>query len=465
MIKKVSFIEARSPGVHVFSKFPIPRLGSLQLSTILKELGYEVKVFIEDIAEVDWSYVEDSDIVCISTITPTAIRAYEIGDRLRALGIPVVMGGAHPTFMAEEALQHADYVIKGEGETGLPKLLQYLNRGTPSLSDIEGLSYIDRTGKVYHNPVAPLIEDLDTLPMPDYSLVHGWTKSNVYALYTSRGCPYNCKFCSVIQMFGRKYRHKSVEKTLEELRFAAKINKSVKFIVDDNFAANKKRTKEILRALIEEKVKLRWSAQVRVEVAKDPELLRLMADSGCYNLYIGFESVNPDTLKAFNKSQDLNDIVECIKKVKDHGIHIHGMFVLGADTDTVDTVRKTSEFASDLGIDTVQFVMLTPLPGTPFFYEMQQDDRLIHTAWSKYDAHHVVFLPKNMTPLELQIETIKAMARFYSWGYVMKNIVRFEPFYAAIGVFAKRAIKTAMEEIQQYLENFNIPSMGSFQPS
>ncbi|RME67064.1 MAG: radical SAM protein, partial [Nitrospirae bacterium] len=311
---------------------------------------------------------------------------------------------------------------------------------------------------------APLIEDLDSLPQPDYSLVHGWTKSNVYALYTSRGCPYNCKFCSVIQMFGRKYRYKSVEKTLEELRCAAKINRSVKFIVDDNFAANRARTKEILQSLIEEKVKLRWSAQVRVEVAKDPELLRLMADSGCYNLYIGFESVNPDTLKAFNKSQDLKDIVECIKKVKDHGIHIHGMFVLGADTDTVGTIYKTAEFASSVGIDTVQFMNLIPLPGTPFFKEMREQKRIIHTDWSKYDGHHVVFLPKNMTPLELQLETIRAMARFYSWGYVLRNLVHLEPFYAMLGIYAKRTIKKFTEELQDYINNFNIKALQPFSP-
>lgn len=259
-------------------------------------------------------------------------------------------------------------------------------------------------------------------------------------------------------MFGRKYRFKSVEATVNEFRYVSGVTKSTKFIVDDNFAANKRRTKEILRAVISEKIKFKWSAQVRTDVAKDEELLKLMADSGCDTTYIGFESINPRTLEAYNKSQDLDDIVRCIKAVKDHGIYIHGMFVLGADTDDVDTIRKTADFAIKLGIDTVQFVILTPLPGTPFFYEMRDEGRLLHTDWSKYDAHHIVFRPKELDPVTLQIETLKAMARFYSWKYILKNLAKFELFYAGIGLYGKRAIKKGLKEIYSYLDSIGLGS-------
>ena len=133
-IRKISFIEAGAPGLHIFSKFPIPRLGAVLLSTILKERGYEVKTFIEDLAEPDWSFIENSDLVCISTITSTAIKAYRMGKRLRALGIPVIMGGAHPTFLPDEALKYADFVIRGEGEYSLVELLEHLEKGTPALT-------------------------------------------------------------------------------------------------------------------------------------------------------------------------------------------------------------------------------------------------------------------------------------------------------------------------------------------
>ncbi len=467
-IRKISFIEARSPGAHVFSKFPIPRLGAVLLSTILKERGYEVRAFIEDVAEPDWSYVEDSDLVCISTITPTAVRAFEIGDRVRAKGIPVVMGGAHPSFMPDEALEHADYVVRGEGDYTLPELVDHLTKGTPGISSINGLSYRGSDGGVRNNPPRPLLEDLDSLPEPDFSLVHGWSSSNLYPVSTSRGCPFDCRFCSVIQMFGRKYRFKSLEVALKEIRTAASFTKRSIFFVDDNFAANKQRTKVLLKSMLAEGIKTEWNAQVRTDVAKDPELLRLMADSGCFTTHIGFESVNPRTLNLYNKRQGLKEIVECIKAVKDHGMRIHGMFVLGADTDDVSTIRETADFAIRLGIDTVQFVMLTPLPGTPFFFEMRDAGRLLHTDWSKYDAHHVVFNPKLMSPQTLQIETLKAMGRFYSWKYIFKHLAKLDLFYAGLGLYGKKAIKKAFKETREYIEALGLQDIpivdGSLHP-
>jgi radical SAM superfamily enzyme YgiQ (UPF0313 family) len=456
VIKRVSFIEAGSPGLHIFSKFPIPRLGAVLLSTILRERGYEVKAFIEDVAEPDWSFIESSDLVCISTITSTAIKAYSIGERLKTLGIPVIMGGAHPTFLPDESLQYADFVIRGEGEHSLVELIEHLEKGRPALTGIKGLSYRDRDGRNIHNPSGEFIEDLDSLPEPDFSLVHKWNPLNTYPVSTSRGCPFDCKFCSVIQMFGRRYRFKSVEATLKEMQYVASVSKATKFIVDDNFTADKRRTKEILRGMIAGGIKTRWSAQVRTDVARDPELLRLMADSGCHTLYIGFESINAGTLEAYNKKQGLEDIISCIRTVKDHGIHIHGMFVMGADTDDVETIRGTADFATGHGIDTVQFLILTPLPGTPLFHDMMESRRMLHTDWSKYDVQHVVFKPRLMSPATLQIETFRAMARFYSWRYILRRLAGLDFHYAAIGIFGKTAVHKTLKASSAYLQEAHI---------
>ncbi len=292
-IRRISFIEAGAPGLHVFSKFTIARVGTVLLSTILKEKGFEVKTFIEDISEPDWAFIENSDLVCISTLTSTAIRAYEIGEKLKSKGIPVIMGGAHPTFMPEEALQY-----------------------------------------------------LETLPIPDFSLVHDWKSSTVYPVSTSRGCPFNCTFCSVIRMFGRKYRFKSTETILKELKYISSVSTATRFFVDDNFTANKQQTKKLLREMIAERLSSTWSAQVRTDVAADTELLRLMADSGCHTVYIGFESINPKTLEEYNKKQALEDIVNCVKTVKEHGLHIHGMFVLGADAEDFFTQTGANTLVS-----------------------------------------------------------------------------------------------------------------------
>jgi len=454
LINRISMIEAGSIWPHLYKKFPIPRLGVVLLGTILKNHGFDVKIFVEDISEIDWSFVESSDLVGISTITSTAPRAYALADLIRKKGIPVIMGGIHPTFMPEEALQHADYVVKGEADLTFISLINYLRKGSPNINDIKGISFKDSLGKIHHNPIPDLIDNLDILPSPDFSLLKGFRSNNIYPISTSRGCPFDCKFCSVIQMFGRRYRFRSVEKTLIDIKMAIKSSNGIIFFVDDNFSAHKGRTKDILKGMIEEKIKARWSAQVRIDVAKDEELLRLMAESGCSTLYVGFESINPQTLKYYNKKQDLNDIVNSIKNIKSAGIHIHGMFVLGADTDDIETIKRTADFAITNGIDTVQFMILTPLPGTPFFFEMQDSGRLIHMDWSRYDGHHVVFKPK-MNIEMLQIETIQAMKKFYSWKYIIKNFVNLNFYYALIGLYGKILINKTLKNIGEYLESIH----------
>jgi radical SAM superfamily enzyme YgiQ (UPF0313 family) len=456
VIKRISFIEAGSLGPHGFSKFPMPRLGAVLLSTILRERGYEVKAFIEDLAEPDWAFIESSDLVCISVITPTAIKSYKFGKRLKSLGIPVIMGGPHPTFLPDDALEYSDFVIRGEGEHSLAELVEHMERGTPALTGIKGLSYRDREGRIVHTPSREFIEDLDSLPEPDFSLVHKWNSSNPYPVSTSRGCAYDCKFCSVIRMFGKSYRFKSVEATMKELKHVASVSKATNFIIDDNFAANKSRTKEILKGMVAEGIKMRWSAQVRTDVARDPELLRLMADSGCHTLGIGFESINPRTLEEYNKKQNREDIISCIRVVKDHRIHIHGMFVLGADTDDAETIYRTADFAKSFGIDTIQFLILTPLPGTPLFHDMMESGRLFHKDWSKYDVQHVVFQPRLMSPAALQIETFRAAGRFYSWKYILKHLAKLDFHYAAIGIFGKTTVDKLLKASSIYLDDFDL---------
>jgi radical SAM superfamily enzyme YgiQ (UPF0313 family) len=450
-MKNIYFIEAKSPGSHIFSRTALPRLGSILLATILKNKGFNTKVFIEDIAAPDWKLLEDADMVCISSITSTATRAFQIAEKFKKLGIPVALGGVHSTFLPEESLAYADYVIRGEGEETLVELVENFKADRP-LDTIKGLSYKTRDGKIVHNPGRDLINDLNTAPIPDFSLVYKWAENaKVAPIATSRGCPFACKFCSVIPMFGRKYRFKSIDTILEEIK-AVSPNINHVFFIDDNFAANKKRTKTLLKALIDNNIKIEWSAQVRADVARDTELLELMEKAGCFSVFIGFESINPKTLSLYNKSQGLEDIENAIRAVKKHNINIHGMFVLGSDTDDIETIRNTEKFAKKLDIESIQFMMLTPLPGTPVFEELKSSGRLIHTDWSKYDAHHAVFEPKQMTAFELHVETLKAMSKFYSWSAVLRNLWQFDFYYAVVCLYGKRSVKKAMSETRGYID-------------
>ncbi|MGO8684364.1 MAG: B12-binding domain-containing radical SAM protein [Thermoleophilia bacterium] len=418
---RIRLIEPEPPGMNVFSKVMLPRLGLPAIGAALTKNGHDVRVYVPQFAAVDWDDVYASDLVGISTTTSTATTGYQFADQIRAHGIPVVMGGPHVTFMADEALEHADYVARGEGgEQFMAELIEALH-GERELATISGLSYL-KDGEVVHCADRPRCVDLDTLPFPDLTLIQGHEKMSTTPIMTSWGCPFACNFCSVTAMFGRKYRFRSPESVIAEIK--QKRPKKI-FFYDDNMAADVKRLKVLLQMMIDEGLTMPWSAQVRTDVARDPELLQLMKKSGCGLVYLGLESVSQATLDSYHKSQSVADIVSAIKTLHHYGIKSHGMFVLGADDDTRQTVRDTVSFALKHHIDTVMLNILTPLPGTIQFQQMEEQGRIFDKRWHLYDAHHVVFTPKQMTPYELQREVIAGYMRFYSKRQWLKMLVTF----------------------------------------
>lgn len=447
-MKKIVLIEARSPDYHVFSRYHLPRLGTVLLGTILENEGHYVSVYVEDIEEIDFVDVFDADIIGISTITSTAPRAYEIADQLKKHGKTVVMGGPHVTFLADEALEHCHYVIRGEGEESVVALINAIEAGK-GLDSVPGLSF--KVGNtVFHNPDSGLVKDLNKFPIPDFSMIKGMIKGKVWPVLTSRGCPYDCTFCSVTKIFGRGYRYRSKENVLRELR--AIPPGGLIFFYDDNFTANPGRTKELLRMMIKEGIKKKWTAQVRVDVARDPELLDLMQESNCFYVYIGFESVNPDTLQQFNKQQTLEEMKLSIHELHRRNIRIHGMFVVGSDQDTPDTLKATATFAKKNKIDTVQFMILTPLPGSRNYDDLKASDRILTDDWSLYDAHHVVYEPKGMTPFELQVGTLRAMGSFYSRMEIIKMVLRRNFLGAMMKYFGVRLTRKWIRKNKYFYE-------------
>ena len=418
---KIRLIEPEPPGMHVWAKVLLPRLGLPIIAATLKSRGHDVLVYNPTMAPIDWDDVNSSDLVGLSSTTSTASTAYEFADGLRARGIPVVIGGSHVTFMADEALEHVDYVARGEGgEQLMLELIEALN-GDRGLDSVAGLSF-KRDGRATHNPLRPPLADLDELPFPDLRLLVGNERLKTMPIMTSWGCPFDCTFCSVTAMFGKKYRFRSAENVVAELKDK---RPQIIFFYDDNFAANRKRLKKLLQMMIDEGVAVPWSAQVRTDVVRDRELLDLMRRSGCHLVYLGLESVNQKTLDEFEKSQTVDDIRTAIRVLHEYGIKSHGMFVLGADNDDVQTVRDTVSFAIDNKIDTVMLNILTPLPGTQQFEEMDAEGRIFDKRWELYDAHHVVFEPRRMTPYELQIETLRGYMEFYSLRTWLKYIFTF----------------------------------------
>jgi radical SAM superfamily enzyme YgiQ (UPF0313 family) len=226
-------------------------------------------------------------------------------------------------------------------------------------------------------------------------------------------------------MFGRAYRSRSPESVIAQLEAARPTSV---FFYDDNFAADKRRLKKLLRMMIDRGLTPKWQAQVRTDVARDEELLSLMRRSGCHRLELGFESVDQVTLDGYEKSQTVEDIANAIAALHRHHIKVHGMFVVGADNDTAQAAHNTVDFAERHGIDSLMLNILTPGLGTKQYELMNAGDRVFEHRWQFYDGQHVIFTPQRMTPLELQISIVEGYRRFYSLRRVLIHLVhlRFE---------------------------------------
>jgi len=458
---KIRLIEPKAPGLNVFDRAKLPRLGLPLLGRILAQRDHDVRIYVETLAPIDWADIAEADLVGFSSTTATTPTAHQMAERVRALGIPTVIGGSHVTFLPDEALQHCDFVVRREGQVTLLELVDALERKpsrAPDFTHILGLSYHDAAGRPVHNPDRPPCtqEEFATLPSPALDLIVGHEHMTNIPIMTQWGCPFACDFCSVIHMFGRRVRARPIEAVLAELETYR--DRGAVFFYDDNFVVDKARTRALMRGMIERGLTPSWSAQMRAEAVYkdkssselDHEFLGLMRDAGCTMVYCGFESVNPATLDAYNKHQSVRDIRDSVRAFHEYGIHVHGMFVLGADTDDKDTFQRTVDFALGNEIDTVQFLMLTPCPGTPFYERMVAQGRLLTDDLSLYDGHHCVIQPTLMSPYELQMGVYRAMARFYSARHALRliasNVTRNLPFLLGL-LWRERGLRVQLPRV------------------
>jgi radical SAM superfamily enzyme YgiQ (UPF0313 family) len=400
-MKKVVFIEPRGAD-NVFSKYmTIPLLGPVNLATIAKNAGYDVSILNENILGRRLRPEElDCDVLCLSCITATIKRGKEIAAQYKQINPNgrVIIGGIHASMIPDDCKDFFDQVVAGEAEDIILDLL---------------------SGKIKSKIVhAKLQRKMDDLPLPNFRLIKNWEKIQTWPVMTSRGCPYDCNFCSVTEMFGRCYRTQSPERVMKEI---LRYKRGDIFFSDDHFAANISRTNKILDLMIESGFDRPWGAQVRTEVTKNPEFVEKMKEAGCGTVFVGFESINPKSLIDLNKKQTVDDIKRSIKVFHENGINVHGMFMLGSDSDTKDVFRATSDFCHHNNIDTVQYAILTPLPGTRTYFELEKQGRLLHKNWEFYDGLHAVFKPKHMTADELQRGMVDCFSDFYSYANALND--------------------------------------------
>jgi len=464
MIRRVTIVEVQSEHLHIFSRFQLPRIGPTLLATILRDRGFEARALFLGRAELLRRRIE-TDLAGISLITATAPASYAVADDFRRRGIPVVLGGPHASFQPEEALAHGDYCLVGEAEQTLPMLAAALD-GDGRLEDVPGLVW-RKDGAVVHNAAARPIDDLDSLPFPDFSLLDmGRLRMGAFLLggsivpiQTSRGCPYDCSFCSVTGMFGKRYRFRSTASVIAELE---RYDPSrLVFFYDDNFAANSRRTRELLQAMIDRGLRFAWSTQVRADIARDPELLDLMERAGCRTVFIGFESVDPRALAEMKKGQSVDEMRHAVHELRRRGIHVHGMFVFGFDADSPLTVKATVDFAIRERIDSAQFLLLTPLPGSELFRRLTAEGRLNERDWDDYDAHHVTFRPRGFTAWKLQMAQVRAHARFYSLARVLGRLLHGRVLAFLVGMYANRLNRRWQWKERRYLRTLRRPAAAT----
>jgi radical SAM superfamily enzyme YgiQ (UPF0313 family) len=342
------------------------------------------------------------------------------------------MGGLHVSFEPQEAIKHCDKVVIGEGENVLFNLMN----GKYKSDFVKGSSVLD----------------LDSIPMPDYGLVEGMNHiPSVVSVVTSRGCPFNCKFCSLKAMFGRHFRAVTTKRIIDYL---SKFKRLKTLCFDEpNFTADKKRAIDILTQMKENDItpKYAWPS-VSIDVADDDKLLKMCSEVSRFHFAIGLESNNQKVLKSYNKKQTPEIIKKNVKKIKDYGIRIFGSFIFGADHDEKKDFQKTVDFCQDSEIDFPTFSALTPYVGTDIRKEFERNNRIFSNNWDYYDGAHVVFYPKNMTPYELQEGVISAYDNFYSRSKSINHLKKAEFFYGFSTFYVRHLFKNIIKENREFLD-------------
>ncbi|MCB0350496.1 MAG: B12-binding domain-containing radical SAM protein [Bdellovibrionales bacterium] len=370
----------------------VASLPSLGLLTVAALTPKDCEVCYRELADLpkETDELERFDLVGISSFSAQIDEAYALADRYRALGIPVVLGGIHVTLMPEEAAQHADSIVVNGAEGAWPQLVEDFKKGQMKKK------YIGLRSQVF---------DDKNYVMPRFDLLKG-RPYNRLTVQTSRGCPLKCDFCAASLRITDSFQQKPVDKVVAEIKEAMKYTDNPFFeLADDNTFINKKWSKEFLKAIIP--LKISWFTETDISVADDDELLDLLAQSGCKQILIGFESPEQEGLEGMNenkwKYKRFESYLEAINKIQSKGISINGCFIVGLDSNTVKSFEKVRDFVNESKLIEVQITVQTAFPGTPLYTRLKKEGRLLTDRyWDRCTLFDVNYQPKNMSPQELE---------------------------------------------------------------
>jgi radical SAM superfamily enzyme YgiQ (UPF0313 family) len=363
---------------------------------------WEVKLVDEMLEDVDFG--AKADLVAITTWTMTSLRAYDIADAYRKRGLPVIMGGPHVFFHADEAANHCDAIGMGEGEAIWPRMLQDAERG--------------KLAPVYR---AEQVRTLEGLPLPLYQQLdlrrYGLIKT--YAVQTSRGCPFRCEFCSERHYLGEGYRCRPVDDIIEEIKHCGS---HYIFFADSNFGGDRERTIRLMEALVP--LKIRWSSLWTLYLCKDARFMDLAQRSGLLHVNIGMESIDPATVKSMNKRHNrVEEYGRILADLRRRGISYSLNLIFGWDGETHEVFRATLDFLRDQKVPAAYFNVLTPHKGTPFYDRMAREGRIINQdEIGRWPGNFCHITPTYCTPQELEKHVADMHREFYSLSSMISRL-------------------------------------------
>lgn len=377
----------------------IPQL-TLSIIAALTPPEHEIEI-VEEVYGDTVNFEGDYDVIGISIMTQTCIRGYQIANEFRKRGRTVVFGGIHATSMPDEAIRFGNSVVIGEAE-GLWDIV---------LDDIKN----NRLKSFYKLDKLP---DLQNHVTPRRDLIKCSSgKFSIAPIETTRGCPYNCDFCSVSRFFGTRQRHKPIPGIMADIESC---NEKNLFFLDDNITGDKRYARELFREMIP--LKKIWVGQASVQVAGDPELMSLAYKSGCRALLIGFESMSDSGFNQYRKTlKTIDENVAAVKKLQDNGIMTMASLIFGLDSDTDEVFDVAHDFLTRSKAAFFQACVMTPYPGTPVFHRLRSEGRILTDDWTRFDASKVIIRPENMSSEDLLAGYNKIKWHFYANKSILKR--------------------------------------------